>query len=113
MPASMCANGATWAGSPARASTRAWSGASAQRRCGRVLDLEQARHRLLLEPLAGVARRDAGALGQLVRRQRAVALERGVEAELDPEVDGEQLEGAERRAEQALGEGVGAVDGSG
>ena len=39
----------------------------------------------------------------------AVPLERAVEPELDAEVDGEQLERAERGAEQALGERVGAI----
>ena len=79
----------------------------------RVDDLEEAGDGLLLEPLAGVARCDAGAVGELVRRERAVALERAVEAELDAEVDGEQLERAERGAEQALGESVGALYGFG
>ena len=79
----------------------------------RVDDLEQAGDRLLLEPLAGVARGDPGPLGQLLRGEGAVALERAVEAELDAEVDGEQLERAEGGAEQPLDEGVGAVDGYG
>jgi predicted ATPase len=73
--------------------------------------LEQAGDGLLLEPLAGVARRDAGALGELVGRERPARLERAVEAELGPEVDGEQLERAEGGSEEALGELVGAIGG--
>ena len=67
MPASMCANGATCAGSSSWQSTRACSSASAQRRDGGVDDLEEAGDRLLLEPLARVARIDAGAVGELAR----------------------------------------------
>ena len=113
MPASMWANGAMWAGSSSwheHAGVVGGQRAAARRR---VDDLEEAGDGLLLEPLAGVARGDAGAVGELVRRERAVALERAVEAELDAEVDGEQLERAERGAEQALGEGVGAICGFG
>ena len=71
-----------------------------------VDDVEEAGDGLLLEPLARIARVDAGAVGELLRGQRAVTLERAVEAELDAEVDGEELERAERGAEQALGEAV-------
>ncbi len=47
-----------------------------------VLDLDQPGHRLLLEPLARVARRDSRLLGQLMAHQRAMLLERPVEAKL-------------------------------
>ena len=76
-----------------------------------LLDVEQPGDGLLLEPLAGVARRDAGVVGELGGGERAVALERAVEAELRAEVDGEQLERAEGGAEEALGELVGSVGG--
>ena len=42
-----------------------------------------------------------------------MALERAVEAELGAEVDGEQLERAQRGAEQTLDERIGAIDGYG
>jgi hypothetical protein len=71
-----------------------------------IVDLEEAGDGLLLEPLVRVAWRDAGGAGQLVRGPRAVLDQGSVEAELGAEVDGEQLERAERGAEQALGEGV-------
>jgi hypothetical protein len=73
----------------------------------RVLDVEQAGDGLLLEPLARVARCDAGGAGKPVRGLRAFLDQCPVEAELGAEVDGEQLERAERGAEQALGERVG------
>ena len=47
-----------------------------------------------------------GAVGKLAGGQRSVLGKGAVEAELGAEVDGEQLEGADRGAEQALGEGV-------
>ena len=65
MPASMWANGAMWAGSSSCTSTRAWSAASAQRRDG-IDDLEEAGDGLLLSDSEGVARGDAGAVGELV-----------------------------------------------
>ena len=77
----------------------------------RTVDVEQAGDGLLLEPLAGVARRDARPVGELGGRQRPVLGERGVEAELGAEVDGEQLERADGGAEQALGKGVGTIAG--
>ena len=82
------------------------------RRVG-VVDVEQAGDRLLLEPLSGVAGGDAGALGQLVWRQRPVASEGAVEAELGAEVDRVELERSEGGAEQALGERLGAVGNGG
>ena len=73
--------------------------------------VDQAGDGLLLQPFARVAGRDAGAVGELVRRERAVALERLVQPELGSEVDGEQLERAERGFEEPLGELVGAIGG--
>jgi hypothetical protein len=71
--------------------------------------VEHAGDGLLLEPLAGVARRDPGPRGQLGRARGAALGKRPVEPELGAEVDGEQLERAERRGEQPLGQGVGAI----
>ena len=78
-----------------------------------VVDVEEAGDGLLLEPLARVARRDAGAARELAGGQRPALVERAVQAELDAEVDGAELERAERRAEEALGEGVGAISDDG
>jgi hypothetical protein len=113
----MWAKGATWASSPGRASARACAAGSAKapglgRRVS-VIDVDHAGDGLLLEPLAGVARRDAGGLGQLARGQRPEFVQRAVQTELRAEVDGAQLQRAERGAEQALGEGVGAIGGGG
>ena len=68
----------------------------------------QAGDGLLLEPLARVALRDPGPLGQLGRASSGPCSgQRPVQAELGAEVDREQLERAERGAEQALGERLG------
>ena len=95
---------AAWSGGDAR------SGASRRRRAASV-DVEEAGDGLLLEPLARVARVDAGGVGQLAGGDRAVALDRAVEAEPRAEVHGEELQRAQRGAEQALDEGVAAVGG--
>ena len=68
--------------------------------CGAdVVGFEQSRDGLLLEPLARVARCDARAVGKVARGQRSVLGKGAVEAELGAQVDGEQLEGADRGAE--------------
>ncbi len=68
--------------------------------CGAdVVGFEQSRDGLLLEPLARVARRDARAVRKVARGQRSVLGKGAVEAELGTQVDGEQLEGADRGAE--------------
>jgi hypothetical protein len=77
---------------------------------GRVVDVEQPRDGLLLEPLARVAAADPGPLGQLGRGQPAVpGCERVVEPERRADVDREQLERVQRAAEEALDERVGAA----
>ena len=68
----------------------------------RVVDLEDAGHRLLLEPLPRVARVDPAARGELARRVGPPVAQRGVEAEPVAEVDAEELERPDRRAEHAL-----------
>ena len=117
MPASMCANGRDVrrvVGVDEHPRVVGGERVAAVRRGGRrVLDLDQAGHSLLLEPLARVSRRDAGRLGELVADERPVLLERTVEAELRPQIHGVELEGAERGAEEALCEGVGAVEDGG
>ena len=70
----------------------------------RVVDLDDARHRLLLEPLPRVARRDARAAGQLGGRHRPRARERLVEAEPDSQLDVRELHRRQARAEQPPGE---------
>ena len=71
-----------------------------------VVDGDDAGGRLLLEPFARVPGVDAGARRQPRRRGRAVVGERLVEAEAHAELDGGQLERADRGHEHALGEGA-------
>ena len=73
---------------------------------GRVAagDGEEPGHGLLLEPLPGVALVDAGTPRELGGGGRALAVEHLVEAELAPEVDGEELERADRGGHHPLGQ---------
>jgi hypothetical protein len=70
----------------------------------RVLDLEDPGYGLLLEPLSSVPLVRAGGGRELARPQRAAVGERTVEAELAADVDAEEVEGAERGAEEPLDE---------
>ena len=63
---------------------------------GDVVDIEQPGHRLLLQPLAGVAGIDPRAGRELGPASRARVAEGGVEPELDAELDRQQVEGAEQ-----------------
>ena len=72
-----------------------------------VVDGEYPGHRLLLEPLPGVALVRSGRLCELGRRRVVPLGERAVEAQPVPEVDREELVRAESRAAEALGESVG------
>ena len=76
---------------------------------GRVVDVDERGDGLLLEPLARVARGDAGRGGELGGGQRTALGQRPVEAELGAEVDRQQVERAERGLEQASDEGVAAL----
>jgi hypothetical protein len=67
-----------------------------------VLDAEDPGRRLLLEPLARVARMDAGRLRQLAGRRRATVSERAVETEPIAQVDAEEIEGRDRGLEEPL-----------
>jgi hypothetical protein len=73
----------------------------------RVVDAQEPRDGLLLQPLAHVALGGAGALGQLTRSRIAAVGERVVEAEPAPEVDGGDLERGDRGHEQALDQRLG------
>ena len=75
----------------------------------RVVDLEEAGDRLLLEPLARVALVDPGRRGELGRRERVGVAQRPVEAEPPAEVDAEELQRADRALEEALDERVAPV----
>jgi len=68
----------------------------------RAADLEHAGHGLLLEPLPRVARVDPAARGELARRVGPPVAQRGVEAEPVAEIEAEELERPDRRAEHAL-----------
>jgi hypothetical protein len=72
-----------------------------------TIDLEQAGHGLLFEPLARVARIGAGAGSELVRRGGAVIRECAVPAEAVAEVDAGDVERRDGSTEDALRERVG------
>ena len=57
----------------------------------RRIDLEEAGDRLLLQPLARIARRDAGTARQFRRRHGFTGLQSGVQAELLPQIDAVEL----------------------
>lgn len=69
-----------------------------------AIDLEDAGHGLLLEPLARVARIGPGSAGELFRVGRALVGKRSVPAQPITEVDGREVEGRVRGREDALGE---------
>ena len=85
------------------------AGGSGARRRARSASstVEDAGDGLLLEPLAGVARVDAGGRGQLGGGRRPGSAQRPVQAEAVAEVDAEQLERAGGGLEQPLVEGRG------
>ena len=72
-----------------------------------VVDLEQAGHRLLLQPLAGVPLVHAGPRGDLADGERSALVQQRVDAELVADVHGEHVEGAEHGLEQVVCELVG------
>jgi hypothetical protein len=81
---------------------------------GQLPDEERApARRLLLQPLARVALVDARGLRELRGRERAFVGERPVELEDVAEIDGEQIERADRVHEQALDERVASFGGIG
>ncbi len=65
----------------------------------RIVDGEDAGHRLLFEPLPNVPPRGPGGGGQLACRLRP-ARERGIQAESLADVERREVEGAKRRVEQ-------------
>ncbi len=77
------------------------------------LQLEQSASRLLLQPLARVPLVDPCGLGELRGGERALVGECPVEPEDVAEVDGEQIERADRVHEQALDERVASFGGIG
>ncbi|WUI64913.1 hypothetical protein OG774_22005 [Actinomycetospora sp. NBC_00405] len=81
-------------------------------RGGRVVDGEHPAHRLVLEPLAGVAGGGPGARRELGRRGRAVLGERAEPAEPVAHVERGGLLHAEDPAEDGLGAGIGGVGGA-
>ena len=72
----------------------------------RVVDREDPRDGLLLEPLARVALVGAGLPGEVGRGRLPGLGQRLVQAEAIAQVDGEELEGAERSARKSLGQSV-------
>jgi hypothetical protein len=74
-------------------------------RCqGRVVDVHDPRHGLLLEPLTGVALGDPGGTGQVGRRGRPGSGQRLVEAQAHPQLHVGQLHRGEARHEEAARE---------
>jgi hypothetical protein len=77
-----------------------------ERETALLVDVQDARRRLLLEPLADVALVQRCRLGQLLGGRRAAVGEGAVEPEAHTEVDGQDVQRAQRRAEEPLDEGV-------
>jgi hypothetical protein len=73
---------------------------------GRVLDVQQPGHRLLLQPLAGVAVVDAGPLGQLGHGRRPLCPQGLVQVKAQAQPDAGQLVGLDQALEQPVGQGV-------
>ena len=69
-----------------------------------IVDVEDRAHRLVLEPLPGVARIDAGPRGELRRRGGAALCERAVQTQPVAEIHRLQVERGQDRAEQPAGE---------
>ena len=67
-----------------------------------LLHLQESSNRLLLQPFAGIARRDARGLSELGRGEPATRSERRVEAELLPQVDSVELERVNRGLKEPL-----------
>ena len=72
----------------------------------RVLDLQDAGRRLLLQPFARVPRVHAGVRGQIAGRERACFGQRAVQAQAVAQVDGEDVHRSHGRVEQPLDERV-------
>ena len=70
------------------------------RRPARVVDVQHARHCLLLQPLPRVPLGDAGAMRKLGGRERSRAGERVVQAEAKPQLDVRELHRREACVEQ-------------
>jgi len=70
------------------------------------IGLEDARHRLLLQPLARVALVDARGRRELAGGERTPIAKRAIEPEPVPQVDAADLHGVESGLEQAAHEGV-------
>jgi len=71
-----------------------------------ILDGEEAGGGLLLEPLEGVARCDAGRAREAVRGHRPVLAQGAVEPEATAELHGEERRGRREHADELLGEGA-------
>ena len=76
----------------------------------RLVDDEVGRHRLLFQPLAGVAVVDAGRVGELGGGERASVGERGVEAEGAAQVHAVHLERSGDALHEAFVQGDGHGD---
>jgi hypothetical protein len=75
----------------------------------RIIDVDQPAGRMVLEPFPHVPLGGAGPRRELRRGCRATVGQRPVEAEPLAEVNGEEFQGAERVAEEPIGEGLGRV----
>src|SRR5690606_3462856 len=104
MPATIWASGARCAGwSSVTRTFTCLLGQTVLARVGRRrwrLDHEEPGDSLLLQPLAGVARRNARARRQLDRRERAIGPECFIEPQLLAEIDAEQLQRLDRGFKQ-------------
>src|SRR4029079_9517572 len=71
-------------------------------RPGRIVDLDQAGDRLLLQPLARVPRINLRGLGELVNALGSTVVQRPIEVETGAEVNAEQFEGADGGLREAF-----------
>jgi hypothetical protein len=75
----------------------------------RIVNLDEPARGVVLQPLAHVPLDGSGTHRQLRRRYRITVIHRPVEAEPLAEIDGEQLQRAERVTEEPVGECLGRV----
>ena len=109
MPTIIRASGARWSRATGSRTTPTWcfrQRIAASLGVGaHVVDVEDAGDGLLFEPFLGVARGDAGAVGEFGHRAAGPLVQGRVQAEPGAQVDPEQLQGAGGRVQDALLEG--------
>ena len=74
------------------------------RPCGGIVDLENATHRLILQPFTHVALIRTSARGQLDRRRRTILMQRSIESKFVAQIDTSNLLESDHRLEHLVGE---------